>query len=67
MFTLRICRHCYGPLSMNATKCPHCKKATMDPKGYKRVLIGMGALLGIAFLIVIACFVYYLRAVYLYG
>ena len=66
-FSLRVCRHCYGALSLDATKCPHCKKATMDPKNYKRVLIGMGVMLGIMAVVLLYAVVVYVRAVALYA
>jgi ribosomal protein L40E len=67
MFSLRICRYCYKPLSLSATKCPHCKKKTLPPNRYKRLLTGMAIALVIAFTVLAFALIYYLRALFLYA
>lgn len=67
MFSLRICRHCYGSLSLDATKCPKCKKKTLPPKNYKRLLAGMAVALFIMVGVLLFALFYYLRALALYA
>ncbi len=66
MFSLRVCRLCYGNLEMNAKRCPSCKKEAMDPKRYKKVIASMGIILAVAFSALAVAVIYYIRAVILY-
>jgi ribosomal protein L40E len=67
MFSLRICRHCYKPLSLSATTCPHCKKKTLPPKRFKALLTGMAIAFALVFAVLAFSLVYYLWALFTYA